>query len=157
MQKYAEAATVFDRSVEITQASTLPQEMKDNTKLQHHFNLAALAIDKKDYAGAKKHAEEFQQGAASSNNPAREKQVHELAGRVALAEKDFNKAIAELEQANQQNPVNLYRLSLAYQGKGDRTKAQEFAKRAAEFNSLPQLNYALIRSKAQKLGSATKA
>jgi tetratricopeptide (TPR) repeat protein len=75
---------------------------------------------------------------------------------IALAEKDYDKAIAELQQASQQNPQNLYRLSQAYQGKGDNAKAKEFATKAASFNSLPQINYAFIRTKAQKLASEIK-
>jgi len=79
------------------------------------------------------------------------KQAHELAGRIALAQKDYDKTIAELQQANLQDPRNVYRLSLAYQAKGDSAKAHEMCKKAAEFNSLPQLNYAFIRTKAQKM------
>ena len=66
---------------------------------------------------------------------------------IALAEKDYDKAIAELQQANQQNPQDLYRLAQAYQGKGDNAKAKEFYAKAAGFNSLPQLNYAFVRVK----------
>ena len=82
--------------------------------------------------------------------------VHELAGRVTLAEKHYDKAIAELEQANQLDPRNLYRLSQAYQAKGDSAKAQEYAKKTADFNPLLQLNYAFVRSKVQKELSAKK-
>ena len=78
-------------------------------------------------------------------------------GRIALAEKDYDKAIAELQQANQQDPRNLYRMGQAYQGKGDSTKAKELCTKAAEFNSLPQLNYAFIRLKAQKMAAGKKA
>jgi tetratricopeptide (TPR) repeat protein len=157
MQKYDLAAQQFDRALQIIQASSLSQELKDNATLIHHFNLAALAIARKDYAGAKVHAEEFQQGAEASKNPFQLKQAHELAGRIALAEKDYDKAIAELQQANQQNPRNLYRLGQAYQGKGDSAKAHEFYTQAAEFNSLPQLNYSFIRVKAQKLAAGKTA
>lgn len=152
MQKYDDAAQQFDRSLQVTESSNLSQEIKDNAKLQHHFNLTTVAIGKKDLSGAKRHAEQFRQGAEASKNPAQVKQAHELAGRIALAEKDYDKAIAELEQANDQNPSNLYRLSQAYRAKGDNGKAQEYCKKAAEFNSLPQLNYAFIRSKAQEAG-----
>ena len=79
---------------------------------------------------------------------------HELLGRIALAEKDYGRAKAELEQANQQDPSNLFRLSLACRGKGDNDQARDLAKRAADFNSLPQLNYAFVRSKAQKAAGA---
>ena len=57
--------------------------------------------------------------------------------------------LAELQQANSQNPQNMYRLCQAYQGKGDAAKAAESCKQAADFNSLPNFNYALIRTKAR--------
>jgi tetratricopeptide (TPR) repeat protein len=157
MQKYDLAAQQFDRSVQMVEASTLSQEMKDNATLLHHFNMAALAIGKKDYPGAKGHAEEFRLGAETLKNPFQVKQAHELAGRIALAEKDYVKAIAELQQANQQDPRNLYRLGQAYQGKGENMKAHEFYAQAAGFNSLPQLNYAFVRSKAQKMAAGKSA
>jgi tetratricopeptide (TPR) repeat protein len=150
MPKYDVATQTFTRSQQMIESSTLSQEIKDNAKLQHEFNLTALAIGKKDYAGAKTHAENFRKGAEASKNPFQIKQAHELAGRIALAQKNYDDAITELQQANQQNPQNLYRLSQAYRGKGNSDKAQEFCKKAAEFNSLPQLNYAFIRMKAQK-------
>jgi tetratricopeptide (TPR) repeat protein len=157
MPKYDEAKRQFDRSLQLIQSSQLSQDIKDNAALLHHFNLTILAIGKKDLAAARTHAEEFQRGAEASKNPVQLRQSHELAGRIALAEKDYDKAIAEFERANQQNPGNLYRLGLAYQGKGDKARAQEFCSKAADFNSLPQLNYAFIRAKAQKMAAEKKA
>ena len=150
MQKFDAAAKEFDRSLQLVENSNLSQELKNNATLQHHFNAASVAIGKKDLAAAKSHAEEFRTGAEARKNDAQLKQAHELAGRIALAEKDNARAITELEQANLQNPQNLYRLSQAYRGNGDAAKAQEYLKKAAEFNSLPALNYAFIREKAQK-------
>jgi tetratricopeptide (TPR) repeat protein len=115
--------------------------------------MTALAIGKKDYASAKTHADAYLAGAEVSKNPVQMKQAHELAGRIALAQKDYDKAIAELQQANLQDPRNLYRMSMAYQSKGDSAKAGEFCKKAAEFNPLPQLPYAFIRTKAQKMAN----
>jgi hypothetical protein len=45
----------------------------------------------------------------------------------------------------------LYRLCQAYEGKADKAKAGEFCTKAARFNSLPQLNYAFVRTKAGKI------
>ena len=149
-QKYDDAAKQFERSLEITENSSLSQEIKDNARLQDHFDEAAVAIGKKDYATAQTHITAFRQGAEAGQNPAQLKQVHELAGRLALAQKNYEQAIAELKEANQQNPANLYRLSLAYKAKGDANEAHDYAKRAGEFNSLPQLPYAFIRAKAEK-------
>ncbi len=156
MPKYDLAAQQFDRSLQMVEGSGLSQEIKDNAKLLHHYNLAALAIGKKDYTAAKSHAEEYRQGAEASKNPAQVKLVHELAGRMALGQKDYDTAISELQQANQQDPRNLYRLGQAYQAKGDKDKAQKFYAEAAGFNSLPALNYAFIRVKAQKMASGAK-
>lgn len=157
MLKHDEAGQQFERSVDLVQSSSLSQEMKDNATLLHHFNKAGLAIGKKDYTAAKAHAEEFRKGAEATRNEMQVKQAHELAGRIALAEKNYDTAIAELQQAKDQNPRNLFRLGQAYQGKGDSTKAREYYAQAAGFNSLPQLNYAFIRVKAQRIVAGNKA
>jgi tetratricopeptide (TPR) repeat protein len=157
MGKYDEAKGQFDRLLKMTEDSPQSQEIKENTRRFHHYNLVTVALGKKDTATAKAEAEEFRKAAEGSKNPNQIRQAHELAGMIALAEKDYDKAIAELQQANQQNPQNLYRLSQAYQGKGDGAKAKEYGAKAAGFNSLPQLNYALVRAKAQKLASDAKA
>jgi len=149
MGKPDQARGEFERGLKLTQDSNLSQAIKDNAALVSHYNLARVAVAKKDLAGAKSHADEFRKGASVSKNPAQGKQAHELDGIVALAEKDYDKAAAELQQANQQNPQNLYRLCQAYQGKGAAAKAKDSCARAANFNSLPQVNYAFVRTKAK--------
>jgi tetratricopeptide (TPR) repeat protein len=62
MPKCDLAAQQFDRSLQMVEGSSLSPEIKDNARLLHHFNLAALAIGKKDYAAAKSHADEYRQG-----------------------------------------------------------------------------------------------
>ncbi len=151
MGKYAEAKEQFERLLKMTEGSTLSQEIKDNTRLFHHYNLATVALGMKDNAKAKAEAEEFRKGAEASKNPAQVRQSHQLLGMIALAEKDYDKAIAELQQTGQQNPQNFYRLCQAYQGKGDNARAKEFCGKAADFNSLPALNYAFVRTKARKM------
>jgi len=157
MGRFDEARTLFERSLKLTQDSNLSKEIKDNASLFHHFNLAKVAIGKKDLPTAKKEAEEFGRGAETSKNSAQIKQAHELMGTIALAEKDYDKAVVEFQQANQQNPYDLYRLCQAYEGKGDAEKAKESCTKAAGFNSLPLLNYAFIRTKAQKVSAGAKA
>ena len=150
MKKYEEARKAFDRSLQLIQDSDLSSEIKENAKRQHHYNVAVVAVGKNDFATAKAEAEEFRKAAEASNNVVQTRQSHELQGIIALAGKDYDHAIVELQQANQQNPQNLYRLSKAYGGKGDAAKAQELAATAGSFNPLPQLNYAFVRTKAQK-------
>jgi tetratricopeptide (TPR) repeat protein len=155
MGKAAEAKAAFERGLKMIEDSSLSQEIKDNNKRVIHNNLARVALVNKDFAAAKTEAEEFRKGAEASKNPAQIRLSHELAGMIALAEKDNDKALAELQMANQQNPQNLYRMCQAHQGKGDKEKAKEFCTKAAEFNSLPQLNYAFIRTKAKAVAETS--
>ncbi len=149
MAKYDDAKQAFDRALKLTSDSSLSQPIKDNARLVNHFNLARVALGKNDLTTAKTEAEEFRKGAEANKNSFQIKQAHELAGMIAFAQKDYDQSIAELQQANQQNPFNLYRLCQAYQGKTDAGKAKEFCGKAANFNSLPQINYAFVRTKAK--------
>lgn len=153
--KYDEASAAYRKAVEVTAASDLSQAVKDNTKLFGHFNAVAPALGKKDLKTARAEAEEFRSGAEAGKNPNQIRLAHDLAGMIALAEKDYGKAITELTQSNLQNPYNLYRLSLAYHGLGDKEKAKEYSAKAANFNGLPGLNYAFVRTRAAKMAAGS--
>jgi len=150
MGRYDDAKRAYEQGLKLTSDSNLSQQIKDNAARFHHYNLARVAIAKKDLSTAKTETGSFRTGAEAAKNQNQLKQAHELAGRIALEEKNYDGAISELAQANQQNPDVLYLLGQAYQGKGDGAKAKQMFTKAAKFNSLPQLNYALIRSKAEK-------
>ena len=151
MGKYDDAKTAFDQSLKITEASSLSDSIKKNARLFAHFNSARIAIGRNDVAAAQTELQSFRAGADASRNPGFVRQAHELAGIIALHDKKPDAAIAELEQASNQNPYNLYRLCLAYQAKGDSVKAGQSCGKAARFNPLPLLNSAFIRVKAAKL------
>ena len=152
-----EARAQFEQSLKITEGSNLSQQIKDNARVVHHQNLGRVSLEKKDLAGAKTHAEAFLKGAETGGNPLQIRQAHTLAGMIALQEKDYDKAIAELEKGNQQDPSVLYRACLAHSAKGDNAKAKELCTSAAGFNSLPQMNYAFVRTKAKKMADKIKA
>ena len=148
--KADDAKKAFEQALKTTADSSLSQPVKDNTALFGHYNLARVAIAKKDLATAKTETEAFRKGSEAGKNANQLKQAHELAGQIALEEKNYDNAIAELGQANQQNPAVLYLLGQAYQGKGDAAQAKASFTKAAKFNSLPNLNFAIVRSKAEK-------
>ena len=135
----------------MTEGSGLSDNIQKNARRFAHCTHARIALGRNDLAGARTEVQAFRSGAETSRNPAFIRQAHELAGIVALQEKKPEVAIAELEQASNQNPYHLYRLCLAYQAKGDTAKAGQWCGKAAKFNSLPQLNLAFIRGKAAKL------
>jgi tetratricopeptide (TPR) repeat protein len=151
MGKYDDALALYEKSAKMFEGSDLSQAIKDNVKLGHHYQLARVALKKKDFKKAASEAEEFQKGAEAWHNPNLMRQAHTLAGRIALEQKNYDKAIAELQQTNQLNPHNLYTLSLAYMGKGDKANAKEFCEKAAHMYTLPTLDYAFIRAKAEKM------
>ncbi len=155
--KADQAKAAFERGLKLVEGSDLSPQIKANAALVDHFNLGRVAVAKKDLKTAKSEADEFRKGAEATRNPAQVRNAHELDGIIALAEKDYDRAIAELQQANQQNPQDLYRLSLAYKAKGDAEKAKEYAGKAANFNSLPQVNYAFVRTKAKAAAAGAAA
>ena len=150
MGRHDDAKQAYEQALKTTSGSNLSQGVKENAERFSHYNLARVAIAKKDLATAKTEMETFRKGAEAARNANQLKQAHELAGRIALEEKSYDAAIAELAQANQQNPDVLYLTGQAFQGKGDAAKAKEWFTKAAKFNSLPLLNYAFVRSKAEK-------
>ena len=154
MGRYDEAIAMFDRSLKTVEQSSLPVAMKDLTRLGHHYNLATVAVMRGDLKTARKEAAEFWKDAEGRKNAFQTRRAHELSGMIALEEKNYDKAITELKQANQLDPYNLYRLSVAYKGKKEPEKAKEFCMKAAHDNTLPALNYAFVRSKATKMLSA---
>ena len=153
MGRYDEATDHFARALKMTEDSNLSDAIKKNTRRFDHYNRTRVALGKKDLVTAKAEAQEFWKLAEASNNPIQLKLAHELTGLIALDEKNYDKAISELEQSNMQNPQDLYRLCWAYQGKGNTAKAKEFCMKVAKFNSLPQINLAFVRAKAAKMAA----
>lgn len=150
MGKYEDARAQFEQALKMTEESNQSEQIKNNTRVFDHFNSARVALGKKDLATAKAQAEAFRKGAEAAKNANQVKQAHSLLGLIALEEKNYDQAIAELQQANQQNPYDLYRQGLACQGKGDSAKAKALLTKAVEFNSLPQINLAFVRLRAGK-------
>lgn len=149
--KYDDARAHFEKSAAMVAASDLPQGIKDNTMMFQHYNAARVAIMKKDFKTATAELDQFRQRAEAMKNEVQTRLVHEVAGTMALQQKNYDAVISELQQANQQNPYNHYRIALALQAKGDKDRAKEFFSQAAKFNSLPGLNYAFVRTKAEKM------
>ncbi len=149
--KPAEALRRYEQAARTMEASELSAEVKANAKLFYRYNAARVAIARGDLATAKREQAAYAQAAEANRNPFQVRLGHELAGMIALAEKSWDGALAHLDQANLQDPYNLYRQGVAYEGKGDGAKAQAAFARAVDFNQLPTINSALVRMKARKL------
>ncbi len=149
-----EAAAKFregDATIDKAQVAT---QVKEGARRQALFDGARVALARNDLASAQAKAATYEKAVVVQSIPFEVRQSRELLGRIALAEKDYATAAAELRQANQQDPRVLYLTAVALQEKGDSRSAKEVATQAAEFNGLSN-TYGFVRSKARTLVSGT--
>ena len=150
----AEAQSKFDEAEKTTANSNLSKDVKQNTATNYLFLSARAALIAGDLKKAHALASQYAQTIQPKNNQFLNWNSHSLNGMIALQEKNYDFAITELEKSNLQDPYNVYRLGLAYQGKGNTVKAKELFERAANFNGLNNLNYSFIRVKVKKAANA---
>jgi tetratricopeptide (TPR) repeat protein len=150
-----EAAARFrERDTTIDQADVAAQ-VKEATHRQALFDAARVALARNDIASARAKAAAYAAAVAAKGIPFELRQSHELAGRIALAEKSYATAAAELRQANQLDPRVLYLTAVALQAKGDVQAAKQAGVQAADFNGLSN-TYGYVRAKAKAMVSAPK-
>ena len=149
LAKYGEAVTAIN-------SAQVPEQTKEATRRNYLFEQARVAVAKKDLATAKAKAAEYATQVAVKKAPFEVRQQHELAGEIALAEKQPAVATQEFSRANQQDPKILYLTAVAWRDAGNAAKAAAFANKAAKFNGL-SFNYGYVRKKAQQFaGTATE-
>lgn len=154
MDQVEKAEDIYAQAVGIREEADMPEEIKENNRKFIPYSESRIALKRNDIKTAKTKLEEFRAIVASQNNPAQTRLLHQLSGMVALAENEYDLAISELEQANQQNPYNIFKIAVAIEEKGDIEQARKMYDAAANFNIIGELNYSYIRMKAkQKAGS----
>ena len=145
-----EAASSYREAAEAVRRADVPEEVKARAGNNLLYNESRVALALGDLDTAKRHADEYLERIEVRGVPGDKRLFHELAGRIALHEKDWRRALAEFEQANQQDPIVLCLSARAWQGLGDEAKARELVERAANFNAI-EFNYAFVRSKACRM------
>jgi len=145
------AGVKFALARDLIATSGQSANVKADTKLADLYNQARVALAKHDRPSSESDAAAYASGALAKHNALRIRQAHELAGLIALDELNFDLAVTELGQANQQDPFVLYALARAYQGIGDPLKTRTWALAAANANILPTLPFAFVRRKALKM------
>lgn len=149
-----EAERLYAEAWKAVERSALKAEVKSLTRLANRYNVAMIAAARGEFGQARKEAGELRREAEGLSNANLVRLAHEAAGRIALLEKDHAAAMAELRQASDQNPYNLYRLGLASRALGQDDDARRWFGAAGNFNGLPLLNFAFIRSAARKAVTA---
>ena len=153
--RIGEAAAKYEQQIATIDKANVPAQVKEGAHRQALFDAARVALAKSDRAGAKAKAAEYAAAVEAGNRPFEVRQSHELAGRIGLADKNYKLAVAELRQANDQDPRVLYLTALALQGAGDAQQAKEVGAQAADFNGL-SATYGYVRGKARAMITAPK-
>jgi tetratricopeptide (TPR) repeat protein len=145
-----EAEEKFTDALGLIEKSDRSEEYKENARrtFVYQSSIIALKEGKMDQAQAK--WEEFDSLARSKNDPGTLEDSHGLAGLIALERKQYDKAIAELNQADLWDPRVLFRIATAYQKQGNLEEAKKWLVKVVDFNSLNDLGYAFIRNKAKE-------
>ena len=151
MKKYDKAFAFYQDALKTIESSDLSEPVKNNARRFFMYNQARVALRKKDLKTARDMAAEFMKQAQSVNNTFQVWLAHQMAGLIAMQEKDYETAIKFLEQSNLQNPYNLYRLALAYNKLEKKELAKDYCDQAVHHNTLNSMQYAFIRHKAQKM------
>lgn len=149
--RYDDALEKYRTSLRLIMDSQLSSEIKANAKRNFLYNETRITIKKGDLKAAEAMSKAHLRQTTEAENLNQIRLSHELAGMLALEQKDYAKALEEFQQGNQQNPYNLYHIGLAFQGLKNDQKAEEYFKKATEFHSLLAMNYAFVRTKAEKM------
>ena len=102
--KTKDAQAMYEKSVAMREEADIPDNAKAQVKRDRFSNGARVALGKRDFSAAKQQANSYGELADSTGNPNQIRLYHELLGMIALAEKKFDEAVEELEQANLLNP-----------------------------------------------------
>lgn len=148
--KIKDAEAEYAKALELAQQADIPDRVKKNVELTSHGGKALVASAKKDFKTAKAEAEIMRAGFEATGNPNQIREAHEVLGIIALNEKNYDDAVAQLTQANAQSPYVTLQLAKAYAGKKDRDNSKTYYRKAAETYILPDTEYAMIRQQAKK-------
>ena len=148
--RYDEAGEKYNKSLEITLSSTLPEEVKENTKRLALYNNGRISLMNGKIDEAKLMADQFSKSSTLANNTFQIWLSHELNGMIALQGNDLTKAREEFMQANQQNPKTHYLLAITNDRIGNKEEAKKCYEISKNFNALTSLNQAFVRNKAEE-------
>lgn len=141
----------YDLAIKTLRESNLSEKVKANAEMNYLNNEALIAMQDGDFKTAKLKTAEYWEKAVANNNPTQKRICKGTNARIAMAEKDYDKALELFQEANLQNPYNLYRMAVCYDMIKDNVSAKKYCEKVLNFNALNSMNYAFCRTKAEKM------
>jgi len=151
LMKYDSALYYYNWVTKITRNSDLPDEIINLRNNTEKYQIAKVALMEGDLETAREYAREYESKANELSNRFQIWSSHRLNGMIAMKEKDYDQALAELSRANQQDPYVLFQIGLTYRDKGDMLQAKKFLTKAVNFNIVNSIEYAFCRKKAEDI------
>ena len=146
----AAAQESYNKSLEIVEASNLFERVKRNIRQNDIASRSLVELERGNLSEAINLANEYLAIIEPSDNILRIQAANLILGRVALAQGEYDIAIAHLEKANQESAWSQFHLAAAYEGKGDTVRAVELYESAATTYELNNLTYAVIRQESER-------
>lgn len=134
----------------IIEDADLPDEIIQRLNQNHVYHQAMIASANGNYSDAMDMANQYKNSVMNLNNPQLMKNYHELIGVITLDKKDYAGAIPHFKEANQHDPMVIYKWAEAESGNGNTMKAHELYNKVANWND-NSLNYALVRPRAMEM------
>ncbi|MDX1643280.1 MAG: tetratricopeptide repeat protein [Thermoanaerobaculia bacterium] len=150
------AEEAFVEAVERIATADVPSEVVEAQRRDLIYWKSRLALATGRLADASQQLDAYRQRVAPHGVPAEERRVRELAGELALLEGDPTRALAELAEADRQDPRVLLLCARALRASGRSEAALRMAEEAAHFNEL-SVSYAFVRAAAHRLASELRS
>ena len=148
---YRLASALYDSALSIVNSSDMDDLTKGSSRRFHLYSMARLAIETGQLKQADSLISKYGMSVDSLSSVAQTAFVHQLKGMLALQSGAFSLALDELSKASWLNPYNLYRIALAYRGKGDTKNTIGTLHEVLSFNVPLDMNYAFARLHARAL------
>ena len=116
---------------------------------------ARVAARRGQAGEAQQHIAAAKAALTNAKNPDQERFLPYLIGYVAFYSGDYKTAIAELQKADQRDPLNLVLLAQAYEKSGDEAAAKDFYRKVLESNGHSPTNAFARPLAKKKLATAT--
>lgn len=152
MGRYDEALAKFNETVELqSKAENNSDQLSDQARLNYQYDAGRVAAWSGDLAEAKAMLTSYQSRAEAVQNLFQIWQAHQLAGIIALKEKNWDEALNQLNRSNLQNPYNLYLIGEVYNAMGDTTQGQDYFNKAYNSNLVNSLLQSMARHKISQI------